>query len=438
MIQFIHLIPLLRDNVIVFISLIVIVMLIIYFLGILIMIKAMKNIQLNKIIIKIIKITLPFFTITFFSQTYLLFITIFKCKNDFSFIDASMKCRTGKIFSIFAPLSIIALILHFIISVITNILYFEPVFIDNHSNLLKKSNSIPDIAFLFTKIIINSLFILDKNEEEEHWALIFLLLLICGINAYITFLYQNRVNNLLIILNKNLSFILLFSSLSLFLGKILRFAALNGLLYFFSVSVILIEIFIFIQKDENLSFVSIDYLAINNSRDLSNYITKYYMTFINKNNSRGDNIIFKSLIDTIEEKCINIDCPLKKYLSNIEKGIDSQYLLVMYCDKLFQYGITKFSSDINLKINYIAFLLTIINNKKKALLMLDDIEGNRISFLIGYNIHLYRHFIDKFYNTMNEEEDYFLTKHQNDITYFRALVKKTILSYNEYVITLRM
>ena len=120
MIQFIHLIPILRDNPIIFISLLIIFILIIYSLGIIIIIKTIKNIHLNKIIIKIIKITLPFFTITFFSQTYLLFITIFKCTNDFSFTDASIKCRTGKIFSIFAPLSIIALILHIIISIITN------------------------------------------------------------------------------------------------------------------------------------------------------------------------------------------------------------------------------------------------------------------------------------------------------------------------------
>ena len=433
MIQYIHFIPILRDNLIVSIPLLILFMLIIYFLGILIVIKAIKNIQLNKIIIIIIRIILPFFTITFFSQIYLSFITVFKCTNEFSFINAGIKCRTGKIFTIFAPLSIIALILHIILSIITNILYFKPIFSTNHSDILKKSNSIPDIVFLFTKIAINSLFILDKNEEEEHWTLIFFLLLISGINAYFTFFYQNRVNNILIILNKNFSFILLFSSLSLFLGKIFRFTALNGLLFFFFISIILIEIFIFLKKDDNLSFILIDHFTINNSRDLSNYITKYYMTFINKNNSRSDSIVFKSLIDTIEEKCINIDCPLKKYLSNIKKRLDGQYLLIIYCDTLFQYGIRKFSSDIHLKINYIAFLLTTINNIKKALIMLDNIEGSSISFRIGYNIHLYRHFIDKFYNTMNEEEDYSLIKHQNDVTLFKDLIKKVVLSYNEFI-----
>ena len=110
MIQYIHFIPILRDNLIVYISLLIIFMLIIYFLAILIVIKAIKNIQLNKIIIIIIRIILPFFTITFFSQIYLSFIAVFKCTNEFSFINAGIKCRTGKIFTIFAPLSIIALI----------------------------------------------------------------------------------------------------------------------------------------------------------------------------------------------------------------------------------------------------------------------------------------------------------------------------------------
>ena len=65
--------------------------------------------------------------------------------------------------------------------------------------------------------------------------------------------------------------------------------------------------------------------------------------------------------------------------------------------------------------------------------MLDNIEGSSISFRIGYNIHLYRHFIDKFYDTMNEEEDYSLIKHQNDVTLFKDLIKKVVLSYNEFI-----
>jgi hypothetical protein len=35
----------------------------------------------------------------------------------------------------------------------------------------------------------------------------------------------------------------------------------------------------------------------------------------------------------IEEKCYNIECPLKKYFAHLSKGVEYKYLLIEYCGK---------------------------------------------------------------------------------------------------------
>ena len=117
----------------------------------------------------------------------------------------------------------------------------------------------------------------------------------------------------------------------------------------------------------------IDLKKIENSSEYLKCIFNYYIIFLNKNYSRYNNTIFQSVLHNLEGDCLDIDCPLKQYLSNEKNGLDSQYLLIKYCDKLFQYGMTKFYNDINIKSNYISFLLFIIKNRKKALLILNAI-----------------------------------------------------------------
>ena len=112
--------------------------------------------------------------------------------------------------------------LHFILTLITNTLYYKSLFIESKSDILKKINSILDINLLCTKIIIILLFILDKQEESEHWALLFLLMILTGFNAYINIYYKNRLNLLLMLLNIIFSLLLFFGFFTLFIGKIFK------------------------------------------------------------------------------------------------------------------------------------------------------------------------------------------------------------------------
>ena len=95
---------------------------------IIIIIRINKNKLNPSWTILFLKFSLPFFSITFFGQTFLLFISIFDCINGNTYENEGIKCPTGLWFSLLGSISIIALILLIIIAIITNLLYFKPVF----------------------------------------------------------------------------------------------------------------------------------------------------------------------------------------------------------------------------------------------------------------------------------------------------------------------
>ena len=136
--------------------------------------------------IKILKYTLPLFSFGFHGQIFLMFTTIFYCRKKESSTSPYLKCRPEHWFSKIKPIGGIAMFLHFLIAFITNTLYYKPIFLNCKSDLLKKSNSLPDIILLFTKMIIITIFILDKGVENEHWAIISFLTFVTGINSYFT------------------------------------------------------------------------------------------------------------------------------------------------------------------------------------------------------------------------------------------------------------
>ena len=102
-----------------------------------------------------------------------------------------------------------------------------------------------------------------------------------------------------------------------------------------------------------------------------------------------------------------------------------------YCDNLFQYGISKFSDNINLKSNYITFLIIEMNNAKKALIILNSINKNILSFTINYNIYLCRKLIDKYYLIITEKNC--LNEYQINSKDFKDLIEKTILLYYKFM-----
>ena len=410
---------------------ITIISVIIYILAILIIYSCYiihKNKKEIKWPILILRYFLPFCSISFYGQIFLFLASIFICQDGHSYVSMKLKCRKGEQFIIHSLIAGFAMVFLIIIAFLTNALYYKALFIKSNSDVLKKTNSISDISLFFTKTIINISFIIDKQNESANWEIIIFLMIISGINVYFNYLFKNRLNSTLMILNIIFSIIVFLGFLTLFVGNILKFLGFNGSIYFYLIGFIDIFIFILFYRNKEIDFVLIDYKNIHNDNEYANYILRYYILILNKNNSRNYSTILKCYIETIEETCTNIDCPLKLYLEQLEKGINYEYYLYQFLDKLFKYGISKFKNNVMLKNDYAFFLMSKMNNKKQAIKVLNNIIEENISFHRNYDIYRCKKLINKW--PSNTSSFYF--SYKNSINEFKQLISKLSLLYYEF------
>jgi len=399
----------------------------------LVMAIRIKNKKLNILWpISILKFTLVFMSFTFFSQSFLSLLTVFQCKEGHSFISENLKCRAGIWFYIMGSVIGISLIFQIVIALITASLFFKPVFINTGSDLHKKSSSLQDIVLVLTKIGVNLIFALDKGKESEHWTAIFFLILFTGTNAYYNLALQNRSNHILSLLNDIFSLITVSGYVTLLIGKMFKILEFSGALYLFLVFIIIIIIYIIFYKNKEIDYISIDYTEIKNPVDYLYYISNYYKIIRNKNNSRNYYTVLESLISKIEENCIIQDCPLRKYLENMNFGIECPFLLNQYCEKLFEYGISKYADDISLKNNYSIFLIVDMNYKKKALMILNTIKKKALSFKNNYDVYRTIRLIEKYNSSLfNKNNSTF--EYRKNIQEFKVLIKKITVLYFDFL-----
>ena len=428
--------PILKNIIQIYFILVNILIALIYSLTILLIIMSyrIKNKQLNILWpISILKFCLPFFSVCFFGQSFLLLTTIFDCQNGYAYVSRQLICRTGLWFTVDAPLAGIAIVLHILLALATNTLYYKSTFVKNGSDILKKTNCIPDVVLLLTKIIVIVLFILDDGKEDEHWAVLFFLILATGINTFCNFYYQNRQNKKLNYLNNILCLMPFLGFTSLLIGKIFKYLGFNGSIFLFFSWIVFGVLFILFYKKKDMDFVLIDHKEINNPRDYINYIHKYYKLVLNKNNSRNDYTVLKCLIEKKEEKCTDYSCPLKKYNENLCDDMDDIFPLLQYCEKLFEYGISKFPNDISLKINYSMFLIFEMNYNKKALIILNSINSSLFNFQDNYNIYRCQKLIDEYLANKNKNKNIIHSfEFKKKIQDFKLIVSKSSSLYYDF------
>ena len=435
--QLIHLTILLKSNYTFYLVIVIVIIIIIYFVSVLIVVMALRiKYKKEKILwpIRILRGALPILSFGFYGQIFLIFTTIFYCRKTESKTSPYLKCRP-EIKKLRFPCGL-AMFLHFLIAFITNRLYYQPIFIRSDSDLLKKSNSFPDIILIFTKMIIITIFILDKGVESEHWAILSFLVFVTGINAYFTIFYQNRKNKILLYLNNFFSLVLFSGFCILFIGKIFKFLKFNGSIFLFFSCLFIIIMFIIFFKNDEIDFISKDYKSIDDPDELLQYI--YYFIFIikNKNNSRNYSIIMKSLITSIEENCLIENCSLKKYLYNLKRGFDFDYILFQFCEKLFLYGIYKFKENIFLKNHYCVFLITEMNNKTKALIILEEIKDEVLSLEKNYIIFRCRKIVENYTSPFINQNNSLFDYKKNSQNFKIYIEKSTMLYYDFFSLLL--
>ena len=381
--------------------------------------------------IKYLQYILPIISFGFYGQIFLLFTTAFYCKKEESPTSPYLKCRDSW-FNNFKFLVGLAAFLHFIIALVTNTLYYHPTFIKCKTDLLQKTNSFPDVVFLIVKILVISLFSLDKGVESEHWTIIIFLIFITGINTYYTLFYQNRKNDILLNLNNIFCLILFTGYLILLIGKAVKYWNFNGSIFLLASLVIIIFIFFIFHKSYNPNFIMKDYRNIHHPDEYLQYVLKFSDFVRNKNKSRDNLIVMSGLISSMEKNCLDPECPLKKYVINLKKGIDSEYYLLQFVEILYQYGIAKFPANIFLKNYYSSFLIMEMNNKKKAIIVNNDIKDKILTLQMNYSIYRCQKIIENYSSPfINKNNSIF--NYRKDVQDFRNNIENMSLLYYEFL-----
>ena len=331
-------------------------------------------------------------------------------------------------FNYISPFAFITIILLTFIAFLTNLLYYKSIFVQCNNDVLQKTSPMPDISLLFTKIGIILLFILDQEEEKEHWAILFFLMSFTGINLYINIKYSHRLNKFLSKLTILFALVAFIGFFTLFIGKVFKSLEYNGSIFLFFILIVLILLFVFIFKSKNLDTIFIDYTTLNAPEEYLGYLINYFKLVKYKEHSREISSSLKSYISAIEETCTTIDCPLKEYLLKLKNGRDSQYLLLKYLEKLFKYGISKFGNDPMLKNFYSMFLLMQMNNKEQALIILNSIDKDQANFINKCNIFRCRKLIDKW----SEKHKSYYFNYRMNINEFKKLILKITELYFEF------
>ena len=390
--------------------------------------------------ITVLKYLLPIICTTFFGHIFLLLTSTFKCLMGKLYYAATIKCEIGLWYYITAPLSVLAMIDQIILSYITISIYYQADFIIEGNNLLKKRTSVPDIIFLINKIIVIIIFEFDKGEEKEHWGILFVICLLSGINAYATIFLQNYENSIIKKLHYFYSLFYFWGFISLLIGKIFKSWNFEGTFYLFILGLILIIIYCLFYAKTYLEFLHQDFNDMNSSQNCINYIRSYLKFIKEKEISRDSSMLITSFIEKMEVGCTNNNCILKKYLVSLSKGFDSNFMLLQFAQKLFKIALNKFPRDITLRIHYIVFLLTKVNQKKNAQKELFSIKPGFIFLDDNFKLYRCKKYLEEYNSMVNKEQEYIIEsndifqamEYKNNSIEFKKLLSKSSYLYYDF------
>jgi len=390
--------------------------------------------------ITLLKYLLPMLCSTFFGHIFLLLTSTFKCLMGKLYYAATITCEIGLWYYITAPLSIISMIAQIILSYITISIYYQADFIIEGNNLLKKRSSISDIIFLINKIIVIIIFEFDKGEEKEHWGILFVICLISGINAYATIFLQNYENSIIKKFHYFYSLFYFWGFLCLLIGKIFITWNFEGAFFLFILGLILIIIYCLFYTKTYLEFLHQDFNDINSSQNCINYIRSYLKFIKEKEISRDSSMLITSFIEKMEVGCANNNCILKKYLVSLSKGFDSNFMLLQFAQKLFKIALNKFPRDITLRIHYIVFLLTKVNQKKNAQKELFSIKSRFIFLDDNFKLYRCKRYLEEYNSMVNKDQEDIIEsndifqamEYKNNSIEFKKLLSKSSYLYYDF------
>ena len=387
-----------------------------------------KTINFNNKILSVLKVVIPLFSISFFGQIFDCLLSTNRCIKNSAFYDFNQKCENDFLFLFEYIISVIAIIFLCIISLFVVSIYYIPIFIKGKS-YIKKISSIPEQIFFITKIVIILLFYIEdilkeKNKYINNYLMVVILVVISGINSYFAIVYKNSENQSILLFNNIMSLLLFWGFSSLLIGYIFKYIDYNGTDYLFIIGSILIIFYQVyyneIYQDEYLQ--NINYIYTNQER--LNYIIKCIDLIDKRNDSRKNKIILKTLLERVELYCIDQHCPIKQYFHQLKKGIDSSILLYGYIQILFKKNISKDKNDITAKIYHIMFVMTKLNERKNAHILLKKLEDRQmILFQDLFNIYRVRVLMEELSYLPEKEGEKFYNINMLNLVQYKKYIK---------------
>ncbi len=333
---------------------------------------------------------------------------------------------------------LITIIFVLICTIVMTIFYEQKTSMDKEE---AKTSSYADLTSLFVKIVLILIYSFLVWTKDYHWIVVPATTLTCFLQFYVYWterpFYDERTNMAFFIHTG----IVFYSTVVLFLLKILENAAFDGGIFILFIGGLLVCYIILTQKDKRFSLLLMNINKFSEGDSVFKQI-RYFLELVDKShNDRKSNILLKGYIYVHEENCTNSECPLKRYLQEIERkekilntdknqtginsglgytndpntkinntGITNSFIgggsttfglgggetsigvggkhshndddlyLYQYVMTMYQNGISKFSLCTSLRINYSFFLMERMNNTKKALIEIGNCDKYNPSF----------------------------------------------------------
>ena len=341
---------------------------------------------------------------------------------------------------------LITIIFVLICTVVMTIFYEQKTSMDKEG---AKTSSYADLTSLFVKIVLILIYSFLVWTKSYHWIVVPATTLTCFLQFYVYWterpFYDERTNMAFFIHTG----IVFYSTVVLFLLKVLENAAFDGGIFILFIGGFMVSYIIITQKDTRFKLLLMNINKFSEGDSVFKQI-RYFLELVDKSHKdRKSNILLKGYIYVHEESCTNSECPLKRYLQEIEKqekafsndknqtglnsgfgytnepntkhntGVTNSFIgngsttfglgggdtsftrssksshndedlyLYQYVMTMYQNGISKFSLCTSLRINFSFFLMERMNNTKKALIELKNCEKYNPSFEEDFIIFRY-------------------------------------------------
>ena len=228
-----------------------------------------------------------------------------------------MHCWTNVHFTVMCVEGVLITVIFVLIcTVVMTIFYEQKTSMDKDG---AKTSSYADLTSLFVKIVLIIIYSFLVWTKSYHWIVVPATTLTCFLQFYVYWserpFYDERTNTAFFIHTG----IVFYSTVVLLLLKILENAAFDGGIFILFIGGAMVAYIIITQKDKRFNLLLMNINKFSEGGSVFKQL-RYFLELVDKSHKdRNSNILLKGYIYVHEESCTNSECPLKRYLQEIEK-----------------------------------------------------------------------------------------------------------------------